>query len=55
MELPEEKWADVSMDFIMGLPVSEHGSDGILTVVDRATKMVHLVPVKQNLTAANMA
>ena len=55
LELPEEKWADVSMDFIMGLPVSEHGNDGILTVVDRATKMVHLVPVKQTLTAADTA
>ena len=33
------------MDFIMGLPRSEHKNDGILTVVDRATKMVHLVPM----------
>ena len=46
LKLPEQKWADVSMDFIMGLPKSENGNDGILTVVDRATKMVHLAPVK---------
>ena len=55
LELPEEKWADVSMDYIMGLPVSQHGHDGILTVVDRATKMVHLIPVKQTITAAETA
>ena len=41
LQLPEEKWSDVSLDFIMGLPVSERKNDGILTVVDRATKMVH--------------
>jgi len=55
LELPEEKWADISMDFIMGLPVSEQGNDRILIVVDHATKMVHLVPVKQTLTAADTA
>ena len=47
LTLPEQKWADVSMDFIMGLPRTDNGNDAILTVVDRATKMVHLVPVKQ--------
>ena len=55
LQLPEEKWSDISLDFIMGLPVSERGNDGILTVVDRATKMVHLVPVQQTITAAETA
>ena len=35
LTMPEQKWADVSMDFIMGLPRSEEGYVGILTVVDR--------------------
>ena len=52
LTLPEQKWADVSMEFIMGLPRSEEGNDGILIVVDRATKMVHLVVVNQTITAA---
>jgi len=55
LKLPEQKWANVSMDFIMGLPRSEKGNDGILTVVDRATKMVHVVPVMQTITAAETA
>ena len=55
LTLPEQKWADVSMDFIMGFPRSSNGNDGILTVVDRATKMVHLVPVKQTITASETA
>ena len=55
LTLPEQKWADVSLDFIMGLPKSAKGYDGILTVVDRATKMVHLVAVNQTITAAETA
>ena len=55
LTLPEQKWADVSVNFIMGLPRSEEGNDGILTVVDRATKMVHLVAVNQTITAAETA
>ena len=39
----------------MGLPKSAEGYDGILTVVDRATKMVHLVAVNQTITAAKTA
>ena len=55
LALPEQKWANVSMDFIMGLPKTDNGFDGFLIVVDRATKMVHLVPVQQTITAAEIA
>ena len=54
-KLPEQKWADVSMDFIIGLPKSEYGNNGILIVVDHATKMVDLAPVKQTIFAADTA
>ena len=33
----------------------ERNNDGILIVVDRATKMVHLVPIQQTITAAETA
>ena len=55
LTLPEQKWADVSLDFIIGLPRSTEGYDGILIVVDRATKMVHLVVVNQTITVAETA
>ena len=55
LTLPEQKWADVSSDFIIGLPRSTEGFDGILTMVDRATKMFHLVAVNQTITAAEIA
>ena len=39
----------------MGLPRSTKDFDRILTVVDRATKMVHLVAVNQTITATETA
>ena len=55
LTLPEQKWADISLDFIMGLPKTSEGYDGILIVVDKATKMVHLMAVNQTITAAKIA
>ena len=52
LTLPKQKWADVSLDFIMGLPRSTEGYDRIMTLVDRATKMVHLVAVNQTIIIA---
>ena len=53
--MPEPKWADVSLDFIIGLPKSAEGYDGILIVVDKATKRVHLAVVNQTITVAETA
>ena len=46
----EAKWQEVSVDFVMDLPVAADGEDSIMTVVDRATKMVHLIPCKKTTT-----
>ena len=43
------------MDFVMGLPISDEGDDGILMVVDRAMKEVHLILLKQTISASETA
>ena len=45
--------ADVNLVFFMGLVESDEGHDGILTMVDRATKMARLIAVKQNFGILN--
>ena len=50
--LPAEKWQQVSLDFITGLPVTKHGNDMIMLVVDNLTKMAHFVPCKANRSKA---
>ena len=37
LRIPEEKWADVMIDFVTKLLVTRRGHDSILTIVDRAT------------------
>ena len=55
VQLPERKWQDVVIDFITKLPKSTSGNDTIFTVVDRATKFVHLIPCAETLTAVDAA
>ena len=59
LPIPEFKWADISMDFVTGLPPSKawNGAvyDSILVVVDRLTKMVHYIPVTKTVSAEDLA
>jgi hypothetical protein len=48
LSIPEWKWADISMDFIMGLPMTARKFDSILVIVDRLSKSVHFIPVNTN-------
>ena len=54
MPFPPERFSEYSMDFVFGLPLVE-GFNGILTVVDRATKRVILRPVTDTITADAVA
>ena len=54
LSIPSEIWKSISMDFVFGLP-SDSGYTGILVFVDRLSKMVHLVPVNENVTAEDTA
>ena len=55
LAIPEAKWREVSVDFITDLPTAAGGEDSIMTVVDRATKMVHLIPCQKTTTAGEAA
>ena len=41
-EAPDRLWKSISMDFITDLPLSA-GSDAVLIVIDRLTKMAHFI------------
>jgi hypothetical protein len=42
LQVPEWKWEEIAMDFIMGLPRTQSGYDSIWVIVDRLTKIAHL-------------
>ena len=54
-EISEWKWDVISMDFIVGLPLSSHRHDAILVTVDTLTKVAHFSPVRTTFTARNIA
>ncbi|XP_073307232.1 uncharacterized protein [Primulina huaijiensis] len=55
LEIPEWKWDHVSMDFVVGLPKSRQGQDGIWVIVDRLTKSAHFLPVRMNYNLDKLA
>jgi hypothetical protein len=46
LKIPEWKWEEIGMDFIVGLPRTSTGYDFIRVIVDRLTKVAHFILVK---------
>ncbi|KAF1319498.1 Pol protein, partial [Globisporangium splendens] len=55
LPVPTDCWKSVSMDFIFGLPADSSKKTGILVIVDRFSKMVHLSAVPASVTAKQTA
>ncbi|KAF1334651.1 reverse transcriptase, partial [Globisporangium splendens] len=55
LPVPADCWKSVSMDFIFGLPADSSKKTGILVIVDRFSKMVHLSAVPASVTAKQTA
>ena len=45
LEIPTWKWDSISMDFIMGLPLTASKKNAIWVIVDRLTKSTHFVAI----------
>jgi hypothetical protein len=45
LSISDWKWGDISMDFIVGLPLTARKFDLIWVIMDRLTKSTHFIPV----------
>jgi hypothetical protein len=54
LQVPEWKWEEIGMDFIVGLPRTRDGYDSIWVIVDRLTKVFHFILVKATYSGAKL-
>ena len=52
LQIPQWKWDEIGLDFIVGLPRTRADYDSILVVVDHLTKAAHFLPVKTTYNSA---
>jgi hypothetical protein len=55
LKIPEWKWEEIRVDFIVGFPRTQAGYDSIWVIVDRLTKVTHFIPVKTTYLGAKLA
>jgi hypothetical protein len=48
LSILEWKWYDISMDFIVYLPLTTSKFDSIWVIMDRLTKSAHFIPINTN-------
>jgi transposase InsO family protein len=53
--VPEWKWEEIAMDFIVGLLRTQSGYDSIWVIVDQLTKVAHFIPVKTTYSKPQLA
>jgi hypothetical protein len=51
LNIPDWKWDDISIDFIVDLPMTAHKFDSIWVIMDWFTKLAHSIPVNTHYDA----
>ena len=55
LPVPADRWEEVSLDFVTGLPRTARGHDAVLVVVDRFTKWAYFIPTQTTVDAKGTA
>ena len=55
IRISEWKWDQITMDFVVGLPLTGRKHDSVWIVVDRLTKSVHFLPMRIDYSLNKLA
>jgi hypothetical protein len=55
IEIPTERFEQVSMDFITTLPMIKENHDAVMVIVDKLTKLVTFIPTRTDMDTAETA
>jgi hypothetical protein len=56
LDIPDERWRRINVDFITKLPTTANGNDTIITIIDALTKRAHWIATREaDLTAVKFA
>jgi hypothetical protein len=55
LKIPQWKWEEISMDFIVGLPTMQSSYDSVWVIVDQLSKVAHFIPIKTTYKGAKLA
>jgi hypothetical protein len=55
LSIPDWKWDDISMDFIVGLPMTARKFDSIWVIMDQLSKSAHFIPIRTRYDARKYA
>jgi hypothetical protein len=54
-DVPMSKWEVISMDFVVGLPLTSHRHNSILVIVGKLTKSAHFILVRDTYDVTDVA
>jgi hypothetical protein len=55
LSIPDWKWDDISIDFIVSLPMTVRKFDSIWGIMDRLFKSAHFIPMRTRYDARKYA
>jgi hypothetical protein len=55
LSIPKWKWGDISIDFIVGLPMAAHKFVSIWVIIDRLSRSIKFIPVNTNYNVQKYA